>query len=248
MIDERELRLRDLLIDQALGETLTESELAEVRELLARYPHLSVEIYEHTASSIHLGWCRAREARLPVELLTRLERLRDRLGTRLRPLVPQPRALGTGPTVESPWHAGWWLGAAALVLALFVLPRERSIPETLTGEVVRVSWSATEDPDAAGVTGEVTWSPEADTGVMRFTGLPVNDPSEAQYQLWIFDAERSAEHPVDGGVFDAKDGTFEVPIDAKLPVDRATLFAITLEPPGGVVVSSRERLLLTAAL
>ena len=48
-------------------------------------------------------------------------------------------------------------------------------------------------------------------------------------------------------MFDAKEGRFEVPIDAKIVVDEAKLFAITLERPGGVVVSSRERLLLTAA-
>lgn len=248
MTDDRELRLRDLLIDQALGESLTESELDEVRELLEQYPHLSVEIYEYTASSLHLGWCRAREVDLPAELRSRLERMRERLGVRLRPWTAPQGPARARATEENPWHAGWWLGAAALVLALFVLPRERTTPYPLSEAVVSIDWTATEDPDAAGVTGAVTWDPAADTGVLRFSGLPVNDPSEAQYQLWIFDAGRSAEHPVDGGVFDAREGTFEVPITAKLPVERATLFAITLEPPGGVVVSSRERLLLTAAL
>jgi len=248
MNTDHELRLRDLLIDQALGETLTDPELLEIRELLELHPHLSVEIYEHAASSIHLGWCRARESHLPPELLARLDRLRERLVVRLRPLAPTPRVVAAPLPEESPWHAGWWLGAAALVIALFVLPRESSMPDLIGGEVVRVSWAATEDPAAVGVTGEVTWNAEADAGVMRFTGLPVNDPTEAQYQLWIFDAERPSEHPVDGGVFDAQEGTFEVPIDAKLPVEQATLFAVTLEEPGGVVVSSRERILVTAAL
>ena len=37
-----------------------------------------------------------------------------------------------------------------------------------------------------------------------------------------------------------------VPIDAKVAVGEPYLFAITVEPPGGVVVSSRERIALVA--
>jgi anti-sigma-K factor RskA len=73
----------------------------------------------------------------------------------------------------------------------------------------------------------------------------------AQYQLWIFDAERNEAYPVDGGVFDVpakSDGDVVIKIDPRIPVSRATAFAITVERPGGVVVSSRERLPLLAAL
>ena len=42
------------------------------------------------------------------------------------------------------------------------------------------------------------------------------------------------------------DGEIVVAIDARLPVGKPTLFAITVERPGGVVVSSRERLPLLA--
>jgi anti-sigma-K factor RskA len=86
---------------------------------------------------------------------------------------------------------------------------------------------------------------------MRFRGLAANDPAVAQYQLWIFDAERNEAYPVDGGVFDVpakSDGDVVIKIDPRLPVSRATAFAITVEQPGGVVVSSRERLPLLAAL
>lgn len=51
-----------------------------------------------------------------------------------------------------------------------------------------IDWSATEDPAASGATGAVVWNPEAQAGVMRFSGLQANDPTEWQYQLWIFDA------------------------------------------------------------
>ena len=42
-------------------------------------------------------------------------------------------------------------------------------------------------------------------------------------------------------------GEVIVPITAKLRVDDATLFAVTVEPPGGVVVSKREHIVVTAA-
>ena len=110
-----------------------------------------------------------------------------------------------------------------------------------------VSWSATEDPAAAGAGGAVVWNGAAQAGVMRFNGLQPNDPAEWQYQLWIFDAARDDRFPVDGGVFDVgPNGEALVPIRARLPVSDAVLFAITVERAGGVVVSSRERIALVA--
>jgi len=124
---------------------------------------------------------------------------------------------------------------------------ERSELLAEAGDSLEIEWAATEDPDAQGAGGDVVWSNTRQAGYMRFEGLPTNDPTEAQYQLWIFDEERDERYPVDGGVFDVPpSGEVVVPIRAKLPVDEPTLFAITLEPPGGVVVSSRERLLLVA--
>ena len=116
-------------------------------------------------------------------------------------------------------------------------------PETLV-----LPWSATDDPAAGGAEGAVLWNPAEQVGLMRFRGLEANDPTVAQYQLWIFDAERDDRFPVDGGVFDVPAGADEilVPIRARLPVGEAVLFAITVEAPGGVVVSSRERIALVA--
>lgn len=110
-----------------------------------------------------------------------------------------------------------------------------------------VPWTPTEDPAGAGADGAVVWNGEAQAGVMRFSGLEPNDPAEWQYQLWIFDAARDDRFPVDGGVFDVgPDGDALVPIRASLPVSQPVLFAITVERPGGVVVSSRERIALVA--
>ena len=119
---------------------------------------------------------------------------------------------------------------------------------------MQVAWGAQSDASldeglkGDSAYGDVVWSDATQTGYMRFRGLKANDPAVEQYQLWVFDAERDDKHPVDGGVFDIPAGVDEaiVPIDAKLPVSKAVLFAITVERPGGVVVSDRSRLPLLA--
>ncbi len=94
----------------------------------------------------------------------------------------------------------------------------------------------------AGLRGDVVWSTQGQEGYLRLEGVPANDPSRSQYQLWIVDPERD-EFPVDGGVFD-------VPADGKeaivrfrprLPVGRPTTFVITREQPGGVVKSRNPK-------
>ena len=76
---------------------------------------------------------------------------------------------------------------------------------------------------------------------MSLTNLPVNDPKSKQYQLWIVDPARD-EKPVDGGVFDitASEGEVIIPIRNPLAVTNPQAFVITLEQPGGVVVSKQE--------
>jgi anti-sigma-K factor RskA len=114
--------------------------------------------------------------------------------------------------------------------------------------LTRLAWSATPDSSAKGATGDVVWSGKAQRGVMRIAGLQANDRTRWQYQLWIFDKKRDQRYPVDGGVFDIPAGSHEVfvPIDARIPVGEAVMFAVTVEPVGGVVVSTRERIALLA--
>ncbi len=112
-----------------------------------------------------------------------------------------------------------------------------------------VPWTGTEDPAAQGVSGDVVWSPERQQGFLRFQNLPANDTKVYQYQLWIFDGTRDERFPIDGGVFDVPaSGEVVIPIEAKLRVREATIFAVTIEKPGGVVVSSRERIVVLAKL
>jgi hypothetical protein len=115
-------------------------------------------------------------------------------------------------------------------------------------DVTTLAWTATGDSAAQGASGDVVWSASQQKGFMRFVGLAVNDPKALQYQLWIFDKNRDQAFPVDGGVFDiTPSGEVIVPISAKLPVGEPVLFAVTVEQPGGVVVSKRERIVVTAA-
>jgi hypothetical protein len=169
----------------------------------------------------------------------------------------------------------WLVAAASITLAAIVVfkptpagsltpsqARDQLIASTDPAGLLRYSWTATEDPSVVGaVTGELIWDEATDQGYMTISGLEVNDPSSFQYQLWIFDATRPqgelpqfegfdgllSQRPIDGGVFDiTSTGEVVIPIDAKLKVRQGVAFAVTVEQPGGVVVSDRTRVPLLA--
>lgn len=154
--------------------------------------------------------------------------------------------------------SGWAVAAGALAFGLTrdVGPTATSpspAPVTVDDQLAALLEDAdtSVSPWAVGdVTGDVVWNDERNQGFMRLSGLPVNDPATSQYQLWIFrgDDPASEDHPVDGGVFDIRTskGTVTVPIDAKLQVGGAGFFAVTVERPGGVVVSDREQIVAAA--
>ena len=100
-------------------------------------------------------------------------------------------------------------------------------------------WTGTQDNRVVGtVAGEAYFDPTTNEGLLVIEGLAPNDPAREQYQLWIFDAERDERYPVDGGVFNVEPGApTRVPVLAKLPVSSPKLFAVTVENPGGAVVS-----------
>ncbi|MDA7977566.1 MAG: anti-sigma factor [Pirellulales bacterium] len=149
--------------------------------------------------------------------------------------------------------------AACVMLAMFLTwvfwPQEQVVPElTLAQQLqqlesdagtVHIDWNETD--------GEVVWNQQRQEGFMRFRNLPINDPKVEQYQLWIFDGLRNAAHPVDGGVFDMSAPQQDadsviVRIQAKLHVNEPGLFAVTVEKPGGVVVSERAQIVATASM
>ncbi|MBX3323342.1 MAG: anti-sigma factor [Phycisphaeraceae bacterium] len=183
-----------------------------------------------------------------------------------------PGPIPISPATRPNWFAwtGWIAAAAAIAFALVV--KQPSSPSPLDAAQARqallaastdartANWlSLDKSPLAApaphpldqGVVGDIIWSDTANEGYMRIKGIAANDPREFQYQLWIFDANRGGleQNPVDGGVFDVRltdSGEVIIPIDPKLRVNRATIFAVTKEPPGGVVVSDRDIVFLAA--
>jgi hypothetical protein len=186
------------------------------------------------------------------------------------PAPPASNVVGIAPPPRPPRRAsrafaivGWIAAAACLALAFGAWrsrPRTGEValaPRALSAErdallaragTKRLEWSATADAAARGASGDVVWNAALQRGFMRFRGLAKNDPRGWQYQLWIFDKTRDERYPVDGGVFDvdAETGDVVVAIQAKLPVAEPTLFAVTVEKPGGVVVSKRERIVVLA--
>ena len=112
-----------------------------------------------------------------------------------------------------------------------------------TPGMVKASWAPGNVKELKQISGDVVWSDEKQTGYMRLQGLPVNDASKETYQLWIFDKTQDKKTPIDGGTFNvASNGEIVIPINAKLKAQGPALFAITIEKPGGVVVSKQEKL------
>lgn len=150
----------------------------------------------------------------------------------------------------------WVVAAAALVVALLSWwprlsgsttssPADGRAALLAQKDVLTVPWSGTDF--AKGADGDVVWDGNAQRGFMRIRGLAKNDPTREQYQLWIFD--ETQKHPIDGGVFDiGADGELVIPIDPKLFVAKPTLFAVTVEKPGGVVVSAQEKIVLAGKI
>ena len=129
-------------------------------------------------------------------------------------------------------------------------PAEERAALLAKSDSLKIPLAATKDPAAAGVTGDVVWDPATQRGFVHFKGLAANDPAVHQYQIWIFDAARDKRYPVDGGVFDVPANTSEVviPIRAELMVHKPAAFAVTVEKPGGVVVSGREHVVALGAV
>ncbi len=234
---------------------------AELRELHRRAAAADLDAFERACAELHvaaLGPVEAPPAGLMLKLQADAARELGLVAPSARARSGPWAARSTPRGVPAWTAAAGWLAAAALLCAFWLraqpapgLDERRAALVAGAEDLVRVPWQRGEDPLARNASGEVIWSTSRQEGYMRFAGLAPNDPGRNQYQLWIFDPTRGdwEAQPIDGGVFDVgPDGSADVPIDPKLLVRRVALFAVTLEPPGGVVVSKREHLVLTAAL
>jgi len=236
---------------------LTADERVEFLELRAQHPSVDLQPIAEVIASLDEHHPALKDMPLPLHLRERI--LAD--AQRILPLAQSQHA-GSGRTRSSnrlPWAisavcASVMLVAVATAWMLWqgrlpgdpTLQREQLIASA--HDLIQIPWADGPTP-MPGAQGDISWSTSEQRGFMQFRGMRANNPTVEQYQLWIFDRNQDEKTPVDGGVFNIpSDGEVVVPIKPGLQIREPYLFAITIEKPGGVVVSDRSRLPLLAAV
>ena len=259
-------KLLDLLVSRAT-QGLQPAELEEFEQLMAGQNEVAPDAFEHAAAAAAVVFARADRHRQPMPEVLKQQIIRRGLGAVTTPDAAQvvylqdrrQRSASEQDEVRRPWlsfAALGWYAAAALALVL-VLPgpqpgapsvaEQRAALLAAAGDAITLPWLESDQPGYERVAGDVVWSDSQQRGFLRLVGLPLNQPNASQYQLWIIDPSRD-DKPVDGGVFDVTTaGVVVVPIDAKLAIADPKAFALTLEQPGGVVVSDGPLLVVAAS-
>jgi anti-sigma-K factor RskA len=261
-------KMLNLLIKQ-LTEGLSAEETNQLRELEQEFPGLKDDrSFEATAAVISMVNLDTGEP-LPASLRSRIAADADNFVVSGE--MEEFQKTFTFEQKYSKWQwLGWAFAAAAVAILAFnlwttrlnprvetvyvqitptpTLPMNQQFDQLLTSNDV-VQTKLTNPKNANEVVGEVVWSDSAQKGFVRLRGVPVNDKSREQYQLWIVAANQDQKTPVDGGVFDVNDaGEVIIPINAKVKVEKPAAFAITAEKPGGVVVSKGEKVMALGKL
>ncbi|MEM6512117.1 MAG: anti-sigma factor [Pseudomonadota bacterium] len=251
-MNDRHADIEDLLVRRAT-EGLSADEADRLQTLLDKHGYAGIDDYELAAAAAANAF--ALSASRDTEDAP--QHLKDKLK------ADAERYFADDTVVDLPirrrgFEPGWAVAAMlalALLVTVLVDPGDEVVsPIDARSELLAAAgtetlpWAPPEDPRYARVTGDVVWNDERQEGYLRLAGMPVNDPAESQYQLWVVDPDRDS-NPVDGGVFDIPTGTGDVivPITAKLSVDDPVAFAITREKPGGVVVSAGPLLVVASA-
>lgn len=252
-------RLMELLADDVLG-MLDAADSAELATLRARAGIDRVS-YDDIVAGLILATDDPRDGDLPRDMA---ERLKAMGRSEFVDSAPD-----RGSSTMLAW-TGWIAAAAGLLLAAVAWYGQRPTaqpPITTPAEPTlaeRVD-DLVEEPDtivvpfaAAGLiegrenAGDLVWNPRLQRGFLRVAALDANDPAQNQYQLWIFDKARET-YAVDGGVFDVAStqptdgqGRTIIPFEPALRVSDPAAFAVTIEKPGGVVVTDQTGLVLLA--
>lgn len=247
-----QIRFDELCAGRALGDLSHEEE----RELAALAAELGVDpdaAFELMAASLEVDAILDSPPSLPPHLASRLHAWADETVASTATNIVRPPQSGWKRAIAHP-VSGWAAAAVILLVSVFASRRENPLPITQAerrlrseaADLVERKFQGLGDFKQAG--GSVVWSDTRQEGYMTLSGIPANDPKQAQYQLWIVDPTRDADAPVDGGVFDVPaDGSpVIVPIAAKLSVHKPQAFVITLEQPGGVVKSKQEKVVALA--
>ncbi len=240
------IRFDELSAGRAMGDLSMDEE----RELMALSQQLGLDpdfALDLLVTSLETDALLGSVEPLPSTLAARLHQWADETAAPgpnkiVRPQVPTWKIIARNPV------SGWAAAAAILILALLLTRQESALPpvqaearlRSEATDLIERSFEGLGEFKEAG--GKVIWSDSRQQGYMTLRGIPVNDPTKAQYQLWVVDPTRDADAPVDGGVFDIHtDGSpVVVPIVAKLALNKPQAFVITREQPGGVVKSKQE--------
>ena len=264
-------RFEELEAGRLLGD-LDEQEGEEWKELAASLgakPDFALEV---VAAAVETEYLFKKEESIPPELAQRLRRDIPRSASSdrdevSRVIVEPPVSVWKRLVTSS--GAAWAVAAmlTALLVASFLAkgPEPTTSPPTIVvssptqidpvyakGQFLKTATNFTTtafkgDGEFTDMSGEVIWSDEMQEGYMTLTNLPANDPTKKQYQLWIVDRSRD-DKPVNGGVFNIPAGqsTAVIAVRNSLFVRDCEEWLITLEQPGGVVVSNRDVLVALA--
>jgi hypothetical protein len=246
------------------GRILGDLDAEEIKEweLLSKDPRCTRDFsLELTAAAIESEFLQSRQSEIPENLQ---EKLRSGIAEYVTPAPASTIGFPSWKRMLSAPQFAWGIAAtfAILLVAKTFFQAPQSVqPDQLAGvalspaeaknQLMRKASDLTVS-DFGGraaygqMTGKVIWSDALQEGYMTLTNLPVNDPAMKQYQLWILDPKRD-EKPVDGGVFDiAATGTVVIPIRNPVAVNEPQAFVITMEQPGGVVVSKQQEVVAIA--
>jgi hypothetical protein len=249
---ELKIRFDELCAGRALGDLTMEEEreLAGLCEQRGVSPDAAMDLL---AAAIDAEAQQNSTTVLPDHLARRLHDWADQTSGWADTKVIRP-PVSTWKTVARNPVTGWVAAAAMLVFSLIITREEPELSPAQAETRLRAEAPDLIEREFAGTgdfqqaAGRVIWSDQLQQGYMTLEGIPVNNPAQAQYQLWIVDPARDADSPVDGGVFDIPtDGSpVIIPIAAKRVLNKPQAFVITLEQPGGVVKSKQEKVVALA--
>lgn len=259
-------RYLELVADEMLG-MLDAADRAELVALRGRVGEDEVG-YDDIVAGLVLAADDPSEGEMPAEVAAALKR-----AGRARIASAQPARVADAPAKSGAaaalaW-AGWLAAAAGFILAatlwmnqqpassVVTPPAEPSVAQNVTDlindpDTVIVPFAAQGPIKDRENAGDLVWNERLQRGFLRVRALDQNDPAAAQYQLWIFDKTRE-QYAVDGGVFDVvstqpvdAEGRTLIPFKPALSIGDPAAFAVTIERPGGVVVTDQSGLVLLA--
>jgi len=258
------VRTVELLAERAIS-GISDSEKAELAALLAesgRDDDFSFDLAAALIETVYLD--PAEIVQMPPGAAARLNAVglhwaaQRSTGSNKPGLLDQPASTESLPFVATKRSTflPWAIAACATIAAVSLWMRHGQTPSAggdvqsviaAASDATTLIWKDWDNPEIPGVKGSVVWSESKQTGVMKFTGLPKNDPAKSQYQLWIIDS-RGMNQRISGAIFNAvSDGSIEIVVRPQIAVKSAAAFAITIEEPGGTWVSEMKRRVVISA-